>query len=84
MKNRNVLLFLDNATNYQQSIEKRLYNIKSVFLPKNTTSRLQPQDAGIIRAFKLKYSKLLIRCIIPRVDDEASRHMMILLTKLTF
>ena len=42
MKNRKVLLFLDNTTSHQESIQKNLSNIKSVFLPNNTTSRLQP------------------------------------------
>ena len=69
LQNRNVLLFLDNATSHQQSIQKSLNNIKLVFLPKNTTSRLQPLDAGIIRAFKLKYRKLLIKYVISRVDE---------------
>ena len=56
MQNRNVVLFLDNATNQQESIGKNLSNIKLVFLPKNTTSRLQPVSAGIIRAFRLNSS----------------------------
>ena len=51
MQNRNVVLFLDNATSHQESIENNLVNIKLVFLPKNTTSMLQPLDAGIIRTF---------------------------------
>ena len=69
LQNRNVLLFLDNATSHQESIQKSLTNIKLVFLPKNTASRLQSLDAGIIRAFKLKYRKLLIKCVISRVDE---------------
>ena len=40
MQNRNVVLFLDNTTSHQESIEKTLSNIKLVFLPKNTTWRL--------------------------------------------
>ena len=40
-----------------------------MFLSKNTTSRLQPLDAGTIRIFKLKYRLLLIRYVISRVDD---------------
>ena len=76
MQNRNGLLFLDNGTSHQKSIEKRLSNIRLVFLPKNTTSRFQHLDAGIIRDFKLKYLKFLIFLtvtflhIIPRVDDD--------------
>ena len=68
MQNRNVDLFLDNATRHQKTIEKNLSSIKLVFLPKNTTSRLQPLDDGIIRAFKLKYRKLLSRSVLSRVD----------------
>ena len=41
MQNRNVDLFLGNATRCQEAIEKNLSNIKLVFLLKNTTSRLQ-------------------------------------------
>ena len=72
LQNRNVLLFLDNATSHQESIQKSLTNIKLVFLPKNTTSRLQPLVARIIRAFKLKYRKLLIQYVISRVDENMS------------
>ena len=61
IQNWNVVLFPDNATSHQESIENNLSNIKLVFLPKNMMSRLQPLDAGIIRAFKLKYLKLLLR-----------------------
>ena len=70
VQNRNVLLFLDNATSHQKSIEKNLSNIKLVPLPKSITSWLQPLDVGIIRAFKLKYCKLLIRYIISREHDD--------------
>ena len=62
-------MFLDNATSHQESIEKNLSNIKLVFPPKNTPSRLQPLDARITRAFKLRYGKLLIRYVISGVDD---------------
>ena len=41
-----------------------------MFLPENTTSRLQSLDVGIIRAFKLKYRKLRIRYVISRVDAD--------------
>ena len=38
-------------------------------MPKNTTSRLQPLDAGIIRNFKLKYRKKLLKFVISRIND---------------
>ena len=69
MQNRNVVLFLDDATSHQESIKKNLTNMKLVFLPKNITSRLQTLDARIVRALKLKYRKLLIRYVLSRVDD---------------
>ena len=67
---RNVILFLDNATVHPPSLIDMYSNIKIVFLPKNTTSRLQPLDAGIIQSFKSKYQKKLMRHVIARVKDD--------------
>ena len=64
------LLFLDNAPSYPETLQGNLKNIKLVFLPKNTTSQLQPCDAGIIRNFKVKYRKQLLKHLISRIDDE--------------
>ena len=48
---RKILLFLDNAPSYPNILQEGLKKIKLEFLPKNTTSRLQPCDAGIIKNF---------------------------------
>ena len=45
---RNVILFLNSATGHPTPLVDIFSNIKIVFLPKNTTSQLQPLDAGII------------------------------------
>ena len=63
-------LFLDNAPSHPETLQSKLRNIKLIYLPKRTTSRLQPLlDAGIIRSFKSKYRKLLVKYVIARVDE---------------
>jgi hypothetical protein len=53
-QNRQILLLLDNAPSHAvASIE--LTNITVLFFPPNTTSQIQPMDAGIIAAFKKRY-----------------------------
>ena len=66
---RKVILFWDNATCHPETAQAGLKNIILVFLSKNTTSRLQPLNTGIIRKFKHKYRKLLIRYIVSRIDE---------------
>jgi len=55
-----VLLLLDNCSshNLQGLI---LPHVEVYFLPPNTTSRLQPMDAGIIMSFKRHYRYLHIQ-----------------------
>ncbi|KAG0441489.1 Tigger transposable element-derived protein 6 [Dictyocoela muelleri] len=52
-KNREILLILDYC--YSHKITSELSNIELLFLPKNSTSKLQPLDAGIIKSLKAKY-----------------------------
>ena len=66
-EDRNVLLFLDNAPCHPDTLQNGLKNIKLEYFPKNTTSRLQPCDAGIIRSFKQKNRKRLVRFIVARI-----------------
>ena len=67
---RNIILFLDNATVHPTSLVDKFINIKVVSLPKNTTSRLQPLDAGITHSFKSKYREKLIHSGIARVKED--------------
>ena len=58
---RRILLLMDNASSHMLPVEAieqeglkmiELSNITLLFLPANTTSIVQPLDAGIIHAFK--------------------------------
>ena len=69
-EDRNVRLFLDNATCHPPTLQDGLIRIELKFLPKNTTSKLQPCDAGIIQSTKSTYRKLLLRHVISRIDED--------------
>lgn len=56
-QNRNILLLMDNATTHKVINPERLSNIKLHYFPPNTTSHLQPCDAGVIRSFKVFVSQ---------------------------
>ena len=68
-KQRNVILFLDNAPCHPRDMKGKYDHIKIVFFPPNCTSRLQPLDLGIIQAFKLKYMKLMLTHVVSKIDD---------------
>ena len=63
-QNRNILLLADNAPTHLIDETIQLSNIKVHFLPPNTTSHLQPLDAGIINSFKVRIIKIIIVIII--------------------
>jgi DDE superfamily endonuclease len=56
MHGRKVLLLIDNCPAHIKE-GYNLYNTRIQFLPPNTTSKIQPCDAGIIRNLKVYYRK---------------------------
>ena len=52
--NPKILLLLDNAPSYRID-DMTLTHVEVLFLPPNTTSKIQPLDAGIIASFKGHY-----------------------------
>ena len=69
MEKRNILLLMDNVSSHLPELKGKFSNIHVVFLPKNTTSKLQPLDAGIIKNFKVHYRRLLLRHTLAKVDE---------------
>ena len=72
LEQRKVVLILDNASCHPKSIIDSFSQIKIIFLPKNTTLRLQPLDAGVIQNFKVKYRKRLVKYVPARINEYSS------------
>ena len=67
---RQALLLLDNCSAHgsQQSMPD-MDNVRVVFLPPNTTSKVQPMDAGIIACMKVRYTRLQMERALDLVDE---------------
>ncbi|KAK9841678.1 hypothetical protein WJX74_009921 [Apatococcus lobatus] len=88
--NKRILLLMDDASSHAipDSNSKEIHGLKSislsnitiVFLPANTTSVVQPLDAGIIAAFKQRYKAELLRWYVqihdadPTYELERAKH----------
>ena len=64
-----ILLLMDNAGCHPEGLKETFSSIKIVFLPANTTSRLQPLDLGIIQNFKVHYRTLFLRYILSKIEE---------------
>ena len=60
---------MDNAPCHPKSFIDCFSNVKVIFLPKKTTSMLQPLDADIIINVKVKYRKKLSKFVILRISS---------------
>ena len=69
LQSRNILLVVDDCGAHPAV---HLSNVEIVFLPPNTTSRLQPCDAGIIANVKALYRKRWLRHVLAQIDEASS------------
>lgn len=67
---RTIALIIDNCSAHPNLTDLRAITL--VFLPPNTTSRLQPCDQGIIKNFKTIYRKRILRRFISCFDETGS------------
>jgi hypothetical protein len=65
--NQPVLLLLDNCPSHITE-GLTLSNTEVLFLPPNTTSTLQPMDAGVIMSFKRHYRRYHIRWMLEQIE----------------
>lgn len=70
-KGRKIVLLLDNAPVHLilDETKEKLDSIDVKFLPPNTTTALQPCDAGIIHSFKCHYKRLFVQNRIDAYDN---------------
>uniref|UniRef100_A0A1E1XRR1 Putative tigger transposable element n=1 Tax=Amblyomma sculptum TaxID=1581419 RepID=A0A1E1XRR1_AMBSC len=69
-QNRKVLMFVDNCTAHCDV--SGLTAIRLAFLPKNTTSVLQPMDLGVIQNLKTLYRRHLLERLLLCLDSGKS------------
>lgn len=67
---RRVLLVVDNCSAHH--VQASLTAVTLLFLPPNTTSKVQPLDLGIIRAFKAYYRRRVVERMLIAVDRPAA------------
>ncbi|KAG7273270.1 hypothetical protein CRUP_009698, partial [Coryphaenoides rupestris] len=66
-ESKKILLLVDNCSAHHVK-NTTLRNIRVEFLPKNTTSILQPCDQGIIRTAKAYFRKEMARSVLHQID----------------
>jgi hypothetical protein len=69
-------MIVDNAGSHTIEVtQEKLLNTLLIHLPPNTTALMQPNDQGIIAAFKAQYRKQMLRQVLSvlqaRIDEAA-------------
>ena len=59
---------MNNAGCHPEYLKDKYSNIKIVFLPPNTASKLQPLDLGIIQNFKVHCHHLLLHFVLAKIE----------------
>jgi hypothetical protein len=68
LKKKSILL-IDNCPAHTDGSHLGLKNLQVIYLPPNTTSHIQPCDAGIIHNFKVNYQNTLVSKWIKDLDE---------------
>lgn len=68
-KRKKILLVMDNHSSHIQE-EQHFTHIKLLYLPPNTTSKLQPLDQGIIRSLKSRYRRKLAYMYLAAIESK--------------
>ena len=66
-ENRKIALTIDNCPAHPTI--GNVSNVRSIFLPPNTTSSSQPMDQGVIKCVKAHYRRRLDKLMIQRLDQ---------------
>ena len=64
---RQITMIVDNCPAHPHV--EGLQAVELIFLPPNTTSKLQPMDQGVIRSLKAKYRSAVVKLYINRIEN---------------
>ena len=83
---RKVLLLMDNFSGHELAVrlvggEEGLSNVRCAWLPKNTTSKQQPMDQGIIASFKCKYRRFWVDYMLYQIEAGKNPYKTVTLLK---
>ena len=65
-----ILLLCDNFSGHNETFTVASQHITVMFLPPNTTSLIQPMDQGIIRMFKVNYTRISLQRMVHKIDSD--------------